>query len=236
MTPHIKAKKEEIAKTVIMPGDPLRAKWIAETFLEDYKLVNEVRNMFAYTGKYKNKLVTVMGHGMGNPSIGIYTHELYNFYDVENIIRVGSCGALVKDVNLGDVILESKAYSESPYAMLIGVDVVDKTNYPSAKLLELSRKTADELKIKYHEGLVICEDAFYQTLYTPKQANEKWNAIAVEMEGFALNANAQKAKKHAMTILTVSDSLVTHESMSPEKRQTTFKNMMELALNVANKL
>ncbi|MDC4163569.1 purine-nucleoside phosphorylase [Mycoplasma bradburyae] len=236
MTPHIKAKKEEIAKTVLMPGDPLRAKWIAETFLENPKLVNEVRNMFAFTGKYKGKEITVMGHGMGNPSIGIYSHELYNVYDVENIIRVGSCGALVDNINLGDVILESEAFSESPYSMLIGVDVKNKTNYPSQKLLDVSRQTAKELNIKYHEGLVICEDAFYQSIYTPKQANEQWNAIAVEMEGFALNANAIKAKKHSMTILTVSDSLITHEEMSPEKRQTSFNDMIELALNVAIKL
>ncbi|QZX49024.1 purine-nucleoside phosphorylase [Mycoplasma sp. E35C] len=236
MTPHIKAKKEDIAKTVLMPGDPLRAKWIAETFLENPKLVNEVRNMYAFTGTYKNKPITVMGHGMGNPSIGIYSHELYNVYDVDNIIRVGSCGALVEGIKLGDVILESEAFSESPYAKLIGVEVKNKTNYPSEKILELSRQTAKELNIKYHEGLVICEDAFYQTLYTPKQAYENWKAIAVEMEGFALNANAQKAKKNSMTILTVSDSLVTHEEMSPEKRQTSFKDMIELALNVAIKL
>jgi purine-nucleoside phosphorylase len=162
MTPHNKAKLNDIAKVVLMPGDPLRAKWIAENFLKSAKLVNDVRGMFAYTGTYKNKKITVMAHGMGMPSIGIYSYELFKFYNVNTIIRVGSAGAFAKTIKLGDVIIAKEAFSESIYAKDVGVKV------PSSKILKASNRilnvclaTTQQMKIKPHVGKVLCEDVFY---------------------------------------------------------------------------
>ena len=237
MTPHISAKKGEIAKTVLMPGDPLRAKFIAENFLEDYKLVNEVRGMLAYTGTYKGKDVTVMGHGMGNPSIGIYSYELYKFYDVENIIRVGSCGSYLESINVGEVIVANQATSDSTFADLINVELVNNSLSASEELLKTCVKVSEELKIKLHIGKVNSSDVFYSDENSPKsKLNDeikKGNILAVEMEAFALYANAIKLNKNALCILTVSDSLVNHESLSSEDRRTTFKNMMILGLETA---
>jgi purine-nucleoside phosphorylase len=237
MTPHISAKKGEIAKTVLMPGDPLRAKFIAENFLEDYKLVNEVRGMLAYTGTYKGKDVTVMGHGMGNASIGIYSYELYKFYDVENIIRVGSCGSYLESINVGEVIVANQATSDSTFADLINVELVNNSLSASEELLKTCVKVSEELKIKLHIGKVNSSDVFYSDENSPKsKLNDeikKGNILAVEMEAFALYANAIKLNKNALCILTVSDSLVTHESLSSEDRRTTFKNMMILGLETA---
>ena len=237
MTPHISAKKGEIAKTVLMPGDPLRAKFIAENFLEDYKLVNEVRGMLAYTGTYKGKDVTVMGHGMGNPSIGIYSYELYKFYDVENIIRVGSCGSYLESINVGEVIVANQATSDSTFADLINIELVNNSLSASEELLKTCVKVSEELKIKLHIGKVNSSDVFYSDENSPKsKLNDeikKGNILAVEMEAFALYANAIKLNKNALCILTVSDSLVTHESLSSEDRRTTFKNMMILGLETA---
>ena len=237
MTPHISAKKGEIAKTVLMPGDPLRAKFIAENFLEDYKLVNEVRGMLAYTGTYKGKDVTVMGHGMGNASIGIYSYELYKFYDVENIIRVGSCGSYLESINVGEVIVANQATSDSTFADLINVELVNNSLSASEELLKTCVKVSEELKIKLHIGKVNSSDVFYSDENSPKsKLNDeikKGNILAVEMEAFALYANAIKLNKNALCILTVSDSLVNHESLSSEDRRTTFKNMMILGLETA---
>jgi purine-nucleoside phosphorylase len=237
MTPHISAKKGEIAKTVLMPGDPLRAKFIAENFLEDYKLVNEVRGMLAYTGTYKGKDVTVMGHGMGNPSIGIYSYELYKFYDVENIIRIGSCGSYLESINVGEVIVANQATSDSTFADLINVELVNNSLSASEELLKTCVKVSEELKIKLHIGKVNSSDVFYSDENSPKsKLNDeikKGNILAVEMEAFALYANAIKLNKNALCILTVSDSLVNHESLSSEDRRTTFKNMMILGLETA---
>ena len=237
MTPHISAKKGEIAKTVLMPGDPLRAKFIAENFLEDYKLVNEVRGMLAYTGTYKGKDVTVMGHGMGNPSIGIYSYELYKFYDVENIIRVGSCGSYLESINVGEVIVANQATSDSTFADLINIELVNNSLSASEELLKTCVEVSEELKIKLHIGKVNSSDVFYSDENSPKsKLNDeikKGNILAVEMEAFALYANAIKLNKNALCILTVSDSLVNHESLSSEDRRTTFKNMMILGLETA---
>ena len=237
MTPHISAKKGEIAKTVLMPGDPLRAKFIAENFLEDYKLVNEVRGMLAYTGTYKGKDVTVMGHGMGNASIGIYSYELYKFYDVENIIRIGSCGSYLESINVGEVIVANQATSDSTFADLINVELVNNSLSASEELLKTCVKVSEELKIKLHIGKVNSSDVFYSDENSPKsKLNDeikKGNILAVEMEAFALYANAIKLNKNALCILTVSDSLVNHESLSSEDRRTTFKNMMILGLETA---
>ncbi len=231
-TPHIELEnKDLIAKTVLMPGDPLRAKYIAETFLTKVVQINGVRNMFGYTGYFGKKRVTVMGSGMGMPSIGIYSFELFKFYDVENIIRIGSCGSYSKDLNLYDVILVTQAYSESTYAKTMGVS--------SRKLLPAStplnnrlRKAALKLNIPLHESIIHSSDVFYRMNPEEwKDIQAKYQANAVEMESFALFANAKALKKKAACLLTVSDSLVTHEATSSKERQEAFTKMMEVALN-----
>ena len=236
MTPHIEAKANEIGKVVLMPGDPLRAQWIAEEFLTDVVCVNKVRNMLGFTGMYRGKKVTVMASGMGIPSIGIYSYELMHFYKVNSIIRIGSCGSLTKSLKLGDVVVAECCYSESTYPKLMGVKVTNKTLHATPKLVKLANKVAKQHQINVAEGLVLSEDAFYQTSYKPITAHKKHKALAVEMEAFGLYANALKEKKNALTLLTVSDSLITEESMSPSERQTSFKSMVKMALEMAVKL
>lgn len=238
MTAHNHAKKGEIAKIVLMPGDPHRAKWIAETFLEDAILVNDVRGELCYTGTYKNKKVSVMSHGMGIPSIGIYAYELYSFYDVETIIRIGSTGSYKKDLNVNDVVLVSKSYSDSTYAKLIGAKVDEsKMLYPTKEVNDLILNTANELNFNLKEVVCHASDVFYNNNYeTLEQTITRTNSDCVDMESFGLFANANILNKNAATLLTVSDSLVTGESLSPADRANTFKNMVELALNSAIKL
>jgi purine-nucleoside phosphorylase len=235
MTPHIKAEKNDIADIVLMPGDPLRAKWIAENFLEDYKLVNEVRNMYAFTGTYKNKRVTVMGHGMGIPSIGIYSFELFKFYDVKTIIRIGSAGSYRDWLKVKDVFLVSEAYSDSTYNVAINVPADNNVILPSNEINKIIQDTAKEQNINLHVGRTDSSDVFYND-YTVEQKIEMTKSDCVEMEAFALFANAKKLNKKAACILTISDSLVTHESMPADERQTTFKNMVHLALESSLKL
>ncbi|HRX45701.1 MAG TPA: purine-nucleoside phosphorylase [Acholeplasmataceae bacterium] len=231
-TPHIDCQdKDLVAKTVLMPGDPLRAKYIADTFLTKVVQFNTVRNMFGYTGYFGKKKVTVMGSGMGMPSIGIYSYELFAFYDVEKIIRIGSCGAYSKDLNLYDVVLVKDAYSESSYAKTMGVS--------SRKILQGSTvinnrilKTSEKLGIPVHVSRIHSSDVFYRlTSDEYKDIHAKYGADAVEMESFALFANAKALKKKAACLLTVSDSLVTHEATTAQERQEAFTKMMELALN-----
>ncbi len=220
-----------IQKTVLMPGDPLRAKFIAETFLTDVKCVNTVRNMYAYTGRYGKKKVTVMGSGMGMPSIGIYSYELYAFYGVEKIIRVGSCGAYTDELDLYDVILVDRAYSESTYAKTLGVS--NRKQLPASKPLNNRIiKAADKLNIPIHRATVHSSDVFYR-LNTDdyKTIHEEHDAKAVEMESFALFANAKALGKKAACLLTVSDSLVTKEATTSSERQVAFTKMIEIALN-----
>lgn len=230
-TPHIEQKdKDLIAKTVLMPGDPLRAKFIAETFLTDVVEINTVRNMLGYTGYYNKKKVTVMGSGMGMPSIGIYSYELFKFYDVEKIIRVGSCGAYSPHLKLYDVILAEKVYSESTYAKTMGVSN-RKTLTASKVLNNKIIRTAEKHSIPLHITTIHSSDVFYNL--NPdhfKDVHNNFGADAVEMEAFALFANAKALGKKAACLLTVSDSLVTHEVTSSEERQTAFTKMMELAL------
>ena len=229
MTPHIEAKAGEIAKTVIMPGDPLRAKHIVENYLEDYKLVNTVRNIYAYTGKYNGKEVTIMASGMGMPSMGIYSYELFKFYDVDKIIRVGSAGAYTKDLRLYDIVLVEGSYSESTYAKTQN-GCLDSILYSSKELNRVIEDKAQELGIKINKGIVHSSDVFYQENNNFSELVEKYGCLCAEMESFALFHNAKILNKEAACLLTISDSLVTHEETTSEEREKNFNQMIELAL------
>ncbi len=232
-TAHIELKDASlIAKTVLMPGDPLRAKFIADTFLEDVVEINTVRNMFGYTGTYKGDKVTVMGSGMGMASIGIYSYELFAFYGVERIVRIGSCGAYSPDLKIYDVVLVDKAYSESSFAKCLNGSE-DEYMLADAELNDIVMKKSEETGIHVTRGTIHSSDIFYRAdaEYFKKVRDEK-GAIAVEMESFALFANAKELGKQATCLLTVSDSLVSGESTSSEERQTAFTKMMELALEL----
>ncbi len=231
-TPHNAAVEGQIAKTVLMPGDPLRAKYIAETYLEDVECFNTVRNMFGYTGTYKGKRISVMGGGMGIPSIGIYSYELYSFYGVESIIRIGSAGGMQDDVKLRDIVIGMGACTDSNYACQYGLQ---GTFAPIAsyELVEKAVNVAREKDIKAVVGNVLSSDIFYNA---DKSANQKWRdmgVLCVEMEAAGLYMNAAKLGKKALAILTISDHLYTGEELSAEDRQNTFNDMMEIALEMA---
>lgn len=228
MTPHINALETDIAKTVIMPGDPLRAKYIAETYLTDYKLVSSVRNMYAYTGFYKNKRVTVMGSGMGIPSMGIYSYELYKFYNVENIIRVGTAGAYTTDLKLYDILLVKSSYSKSSYAK-VQANIDDHILYSNESLNEKIRKTALDMQIDLKECQVCSSEAFYNETEKPEEMLAN-NCLACEMESFALFENARYLNKKAACLLTISDNIVTKEATSSQEREKNLNKMIELAL------
>jgi purine-nucleoside phosphorylase len=233
-TPHNNAKKENIAKTVLMPGDPLRAKFIAENFLEDVVLFNDVRNMYGYTGTYKGKKVSVMGSGMGMASIGIYSYELFKEYDVDNIIRIGSAGSYCEEAKVYDVVLATQAYSESSYAKVqSGYD--KDINYPSEKLNDLIEKNANSLNINIIKGGIHSSDVFYRHSTSDyfKDLYNEYNCLAVEMESFALFHNADVLGKNAACILTISDSFVCSEITTAEERQKSFTDMIKIALESA---
>lgn len=236
-TPHIQVTQDGlIAKTVLMPGDPLRAKYIAETFLEDVICFNEVRGMYGFTGTYKGKKVSVMGSGMGMPSIGIYSYELFSNYGVENIIRIGSCGAYSPNLKLYDVILAKDAYSESSFALAQAGEERD-TLPANVEVNEVIIESAKELNIPLNIGTIHSSDVFYrQHGSVHVEIFEKHNCLAVEMESFALFHNANVLGKKAACLLTVSDSLVTHEETTSAERQTAFEQMMKVALDAAIKL
>ncbi len=234
-TPHIESKKEDIAKVVLMPGDPLRAKFIAENFLENARLVNSVRNMLAYTGTYKGKEVTIFASGMGMPSIGIYSYELFKEYDVDTIIRVGSAGAYTDKLNLYDVLLVEGAYSESSFAKTQGNELSD-TLYSDININNIIVNKANELGINIHKGIVHSSDVFYKENDNFLEIAEKYNCLAVEMETFALFHNAKVTGKKATAIVTISDNLVTHEKTTSEERQNSFVTMIKLALESAIEL
>lgn len=229
-TPHIGAKYGEIAETIIMAGDPLRAKFMAEKFLDDIVQFNNVRGMLGFTGTYKGKRVSVMGHGMGIPSIAIYTYELYNFYGVKTIIRVGSAGSINSDLHLGDLAIAMGACTNSNYASqyeLAG------TYAPIAdfQLLRQAVETCEKLGYKYKVGNVLSSDTFY----TENAHNENWinmGVLAVEMEVAALYMNAARSGNRALGICTISDHILTGESSSAEERQTTFTKMMDVAFSL----
>lgn len=232
-TPHIGVdKKGVIAETVLLPGDPLRAKFIAETFLEDVVHFNTVRNMFGYTGTYKGKKISVMGSGMGMPSIGIYSYELIHFYGVKNLIRIGSCGAFQPELNLYDVIIGMSASTNSNFASQYKLP---GTYAPTAsfKLLNKAVQVAKEQGTEVHVGNILSSDIFYDDNPDAWKQWAKMGVLAVEMEAAALYMNAARAGVNALTILTVSDSLVTHELTTSEERQTAFTKMMQIALELA---
>lgn len=230
-TPHNSAVKGDFAKTVLMPGDPLRAKMIAETFLTDAKLVNNVRGIGGYTGYYEGVPVSVMASGMGMPSMGIYSYELYNFYDVDNIIRVGTAGSFHRDVHVRDVVLALGACTDSNYAAQYALP---GTFAPTAsyKLLSCAAKAAEDMGVRYHVGNVVSSDRFYNDVENSLDW-AKMGVLAVEMEAAALYMNAARAGKHALAICTVSDHLVTGEDTTVEERQNSFSTMIEIALRTA---
>ena len=229
MTPHINAKENEIAKTVLMPGDPLRAKYIAEKYLKDYKLVNTVRNIYAYTGYYNDKLVTVMASGMGMPSMGIYSYELFTVYNVENIIRIGSCGAYSDKLKLFDIVLVDKAYSDSSFAKVqngFEGNIIESSAILNNKIIE-SGKTNN---IDLVEGTIYSSDVFYKTEDNYEEIRDKYNCLGVEMESFALFHNAKILNKNASCLLSVTDHFITHEKASSEDREKALNDMIEVEL------
>ena len=230
-TPHNNANKGDIAKTVLMPGDPLRAKFIAENSLEDPFCYNEVRGMLGYTGKYKGVPVSVQGSGMGMPSIGIYSWELFNEYGVENIIRVGTAGAVADNVQLRDVVIGMSASTNSAYASQYRLP---GTYAPTASwsLISAAVKAAQEKGASFHVGNIFSSDTFYDDADSLAQW-QKMGVLAIEMEAAALYMNAARAGKNALCILTVSDCPMKGLSTSAEERQTTFRDMMEIALETA---
>ena len=236
MTPHNSARPGDFAKTVLMPGDPLRSKFIAETFLTDPKLVNNVRGVQGYTGKWKDVPVSVMASGMGMPAIGIYSWELYSSYDVENIIRVGSAGAVQDNINVMDIVIGQAACTNSHYA--------DHFNFPGifapigdALLIQNAVTCAMEHGVRWHVGNLYSSDNFYHPKsYEGNRAVRRMGVLAVEMEAAALYANAAYLGKRALCICTISDHLYKEEELSPEERQTGFNEMIEIALDTAVKM
>ncbi len=236
-TPHIAAEMGDFAKTVLMPGDPLRAQFIAETFLQDVRQVTSVRGMLGFTGTYEGRPISVMGSGMGMPSIGIYSYELYKFYGVENIVRIGSAGSYTDKARLFDVVLASGAVSESSYAKTQS-GFEGHITFPSRELNEKLRASAEKLGIRLIEGNIHSSDVFYRQpsdakpTYWEKLRDEQ-GCLCVEMESFALFANAQVLGKQAACLLTISDSFVSPEITTAEQRQKSFTDMMKVALGAA---
>lgn len=227
MTPHNEAKKDDIAKTVIMPGDPNRAKLIAENNLTNIKLVNEVRGILAYTGYYKNHRVTVMASGMGMPSMGIYSYELFKEYDVDNIIRIGTCGALTKEINLEDIIIPDKAYTLSNFSYQY-TGVLTNIVHPSRTLSARLEESAKILDFKFLTGTINTSDIFYSDYKDPLEKEN--NCLAIEMEAFALFYIAEKLNKNASAILTVTDNLITGERLNSEEREKNLNKAINIVL------
>lgn len=230
-TPHIGAREGEIAERVIMAGDPLRAKFMAENFLENPVQYNAVRGMLGYTGTYKGKRVSVQGHGMGIPSIGIYTYELFNFYGVKRIIRTGSAGAYHPELQLGDVVIGIGASTDSSYGAQYNLP---GTFAPTADfaLARAAVEKAEKMGVRYRVGNILSSDVFYGDDGDRWREWQKMGVLAVEMEAAALYMNAARSGKEALCICTISDSLVTGEASSAEQRQTSFTNMMEIAFDI----
>lgn len=238
-TPHNEANIGDIAKTVVMPGDPLRAKYIAENFLDNYKLVNQVRGMYAYTGTYKGKEITVMAHGMGMPSVGIYTYELFKIYGVENIIRIGSCGGYKPELELFDIILTENVFSESNYALTLNNDNCHIVS-SNSDLNSIIEDTAKDSNINIVLGNTVCTDCFdvYMTDVNKflERVPDNFNPVAAEMEAFALFYNAKLLNKKASCLMSVVDSKFIKDIATPEERQTGLNTMIKLALDSAIKI
>ena len=231
-TPHINAKPEDFAKTVLMPGDPLRSKFVAETYLENPVLVNNVRGIQGYTGTYKGVRVSVMASGMGIPSIGIYSYELFNFFGVENIMRIGSAGAYQKHIKIRDIVIGMGACTNSNYAAQFNLPGVFAP-IASYKMMNAAIKACEVAGVTYHVGNLLSSDTFYSD--DPTEA-EKWiklGCLAVKMEAAGLYMNAARAGKNALAICTVSDHVITGEATTAEERQTSFGQMIEIALETA---
>lgn len=231
-TPHINATPEDFAKTVLMPGDPLRSKFIAENFLTDAKLINNVRGIQGYTGTYQGKRVSVMASGMGMPSIGIYSYELFNFFGVENIMRIGSAGSLNMDVKVRDIVMAMGASTNSNYARQFQIP---GTYAPIAsyRMLKQAIVEAEKIGASYHVGNVLSSDTFYDDQADANDYWKKMGILCIEMETAALYMNAARAGKNALGIFTISDHILTGEALSAEERQNSFTQMMEVALNTA---
>ena len=239
MTPHNEAKKEDIANIVIMPGDPLRAKYIAENFLENYKLVSSIRNVYAYTGNYKGKRITVMASGMGMPSMGIYAYELYKFYDVDYIIRIGSCGSYSPDLNLFDVVLSENCFSESNFALTMNNENCHIAS-SNEELNYIIENTASENNIKLVKGNTVCTDCFDLYMTDVNKFLERvptaFNPICAEMEAFALFYTAKFLNKKASCLMSVVDSKYIDKVATTEERQTGLNNMIKIALESCMKI
>ena len=240
-TPHINARPEDFAKTVLMPGDPLRAKFVAENFLQDAVLVNNVRGIQGYTGYYDGVRVSVMASGMGIPSIGIYSYELFNFFGVENIIRIGSAGAIDLNIKVRDLVLGQGACTTSSYVNTFGLPG-NFAPIASYELLKTAADISEELGVNYHVGNLLSSDAFYgddNDLQESRRSSSLWGkmgVMAVEMEAAGLYMNAARAGKRALAICTVSDHIITGESLCAEDRQNTFTDMMKIALETAKRM
>lgn len=232
MSVHIKAKKGEIAATVLQPGDPLRAKYIADNFLENAELVSNTRNIFYYTGLYKGEKISVGASGMGCPSIGIYSYELYTEYDVETIIRIGTCGAYTTDLKLFDLLNVENAASESTYAKYAW-EIEEEVISHQGKIYDAINQKAADLSLPIKSTTIHTSDIFYRKNPDLPEIAAKYNCLAVEMEAFALFANAKHLGKNAATILTVSDVIPTHEQISADEREKALKPMIELALETS---
>lgn len=231
-TAHIKPNGVEIAETILLPGDPLRAKFIAETYLEDVVQFNSVRNMFGYTGTYNGKKISVMGTGMGMPSMSLYSWELIHVFGVKNLIRIGSCGAIQDHLNLYDIVFAMGASTDSHYVHQYNLPG-HYSNIASFSLLEKAKKVADEKGLPVHVGNVLTSDIFYNADPTAVEKWSKMGILSVEMETAGLYMNAAYAGVNALTILTVSDHIFRNEQTTSEERETAFTNMMEIALKLA---
>ncbi|MBE5878173.1 MAG: purine-nucleoside phosphorylase [Lachnospiraceae bacterium] len=235
MTPHINADAQDFAKTVLMPGDPLRSKFIAENYLENARLVNNIRGIQGYTGTYKGTKVSVMASGMGMPSIGIYSYELYNTFGVENIMRIGSTGAMQEHVKVRDIVIGMGACTNSNYVSQFGLSghYAPIASYP---MMKVAIEQAEKLNARYHVGNILSSDTFYSDDDKATPNWQKMGVLCVEMEAAALYMNAARCGKNALAIMTVSDHLVTGEVTTAEERQNSFTQMMEIALNTAVEL
>ena len=234
MTVHIESNKEDISKNILMPGDPKRCEYIAKNYLQDYKIVNNVRGMTAYTGYYKGKRITIFPSGMGIPSMGIYSYELYKYYDVENIIRIGSCGGYNHTLKLKDIILVDNSYSQSTYAKYLD-EYQDNLVKSTKNLNDIILKTSNELNMNIIKGTICSTDVFYEKDYKNKPI-EEYNILGVEMESFALFNNARTLGKNAACLLTVSDLFFSEDKLTSLEREQNLNEMIVLALESCLKL